>query len=150
VAFQGSQLFTGSGLTAVPGLERQEILGAGPLRGAGLRVVEVPHEGNTSASAEEAGRVAVLVRDLLGCRWRDRDRAERAVGPVDILVITPYNAQVRAIREALGASRCPEGVRVGTVDKFQGRQGAVAIYSMATSSAEEAPRGWSFSMTRGG
>ncbi len=139
-----SDTFYDGRLTAEPGLERQEILGEGPLRGAGLRVVEVPHEGNTNASTEEAGRVAVLVRDLLGCRWRDRDGAERPVGPADILVITPYNAQVRAIREALGASGGPDGVRVGTVDKFQGRQGAVAIYSMATSSAEDAPRGLEF------
>ena len=30
------------------------------------------------------------------------------------------------------------------MDKFQGRQGAVAIYSMATSSAQDAPRGLEF------
>ena len=139
-----SDTFYDGRLTADPGLERQELLGEGLLRGAGLRVVAVPHEGNTSASPEEAGRVAGLVRDLLGRRWRDRDRAERPVGPADILVITPYNAQVRAIREALAASGCPAGVQVGTVDKFQGRQGAVAIYSMATSSAQDAPRGLEF------
>ncbi len=139
-----SDTFYDGRLTADPGLERQEILGEGPLRGAGLRVVEVPHEGNASASAEEAGRVAVLVHELLGCRWRDRDGAERPVGPADVLVITPYNAQVRAIREALAATGCPPGVQVGTVDKFQGRQGVVAIYSMATSSAEDAPRGLEF------
>jgi uncharacterized protein len=139
-----SDTFYDGRLTAEPGLERQEILGDGLLHGAGLRVVEVPHQGNTNASPEEAGRVAFLVRELLGCRWRDRDGAERPVGPADILVITPYNAQVRAIREALAASGGPDGVQVGTVDKFQGRQGAVAIYSMATSSAQDAPRGLEF------
>jgi uncharacterized protein len=139
-----SDTFYDGRLTAEPGLERQEILGDGLLRGAGLRVVEVPHQGNTNASPEEAGQVAFLVRELLGCRWRDRDGAERPVGPADILVITPYNAQVRAIREALAASGGPDGVQVGTVDKFQGRQGAVAIYSMATSSAQDAPRGLEF------
>jgi uncharacterized protein len=55
-----------------------------------------------------------------------------------VLVITPYNAQVRAITEAL------PGARVGTVDKFQGQEAAIAIYSMATSSIEEAPRGMEF------
>ena len=139
-----SDTFYDGRLTAEPGLERQEILGDGLLRGAGLRVVEVPHQGNTNASPEEAGRVALLVRELLGCRWRDRDGAEQPVRPADILVITPYNAQVRAIREALAASGGPDGVQVGTVDKFQGRQGAVAIYSMATSSAQDAPRGLEF------
>ena len=33
---------------------------------------------------------------------------------------------------------------VGTVDKFQGQEGAVAIYSMTSSSAEDAPRGMDF------
>jgi uncharacterized protein len=38
-------------------------------------------------------------------------------------------------------TRLPTGARVGTVDNFQGREGAVAIPSTAPSSAEEAPRG---------
>lgn len=114
------------------------------LHGAGLRVAEVPHEGNTNASPEEAVRVAELVQDLLRFRWHDKDGAERPVGPADILVITPYNAQIRAIREALAAAGSPDGVQVGTVDKFQGCEAAVAMYSMATSSAQEAPRGLEF------
>jgi uncharacterized protein len=56
----------------------------------------------------------------------------------DILIVAPYNAQVVAIEEAL-----PEA-RVGTVDKFQGQEAPVVIYSMATSSPEEAPRGMTF------
>ena len=55
-----------------------------------------------------------------------------------MLVVTPYNAQVRAIAESL------PGIRVGTVDKFQGQEKPISIYSMATSSAEEAPRGMEF------
>ena len=35
-------------------------------------------------------------------------------------------------------------MRIGTVDKFQGQEAPIAIYSMATSSAEEAPRGMEF------
>ena len=139
-----SDAFYDRRLTAVEGLERQEILGAGLLRGAGLRVVEVPHEGNTNSSPEEASRIAGLVRDLLGSRWRDQDGAEAPIGPADILISTPYNAQIRAIREALEAVGCPSGIRVGTVDKFQGREAPVAVYSMATSSADEASRGLEF------
>jgi uncharacterized protein len=56
----------------------------------------------------------------------------------DVLIVTPYNAQVREIGEALPLAR------VGTVDKFQGQEAAVSIYSMATSSIEEAPRGMEF------
>jgi len=58
--------------------------------------------------------------------------------------VTPYNAQIRAIEDALSRAGCSAGVRVGTVDKFQGREAPVAIYSMATSSADEAARGLEF------
>ncbi len=61
----------------------------------------------------------------------------------DILVIAPYNAQVAALAERLG-----QRDRVGTVDKFQGREAAVAIYSMATSDADLAPRGMDFLYSR--
>ena len=57
--------------------------------------------------------------------------------------MTPYNAQIRAIQSAL-AARGLTGFRVGTVDKFQGREAPVVIYSMASSSAAEAPRGLEF------
>ena len=56
----------------------------------------------------------------------------------DILVVAPYNAQVAAIEQAL------PGARVGTVDKFQGQEAPIVIYSMASSSAEDAPRGMEF------
>ena len=139
-----SDVFYDGRLTAEEDLDRQEILGAHSLRGAGLRVVQVPHEGNSNASPEEAAQVAGLVRGLLGCQWRDKDGAQHPIGPRDVLVITPYNAQIRAIREALAAAGCSPDFQVGTVDKFQGREAPVAIYSMATSSADDASRGLEF------
>ena len=138
-----SEVFYDGKLHGVDGLGRQEILGAGPFSGSGLRVLKVPHEGNTNASPEEAGEVARLAETLAGCSWRDRDGAVRPVGRDGILVVTPYNAQIRAIQDAL-AARGLTGFRVGTVDKFQGREAPVVIYSMATSSADEAPRGLEF------
>jgi uncharacterized protein len=57
----------------------------------------------------------------------------------DILVVTPYNAQVRELRQHV-----PEGVRVGTVDKFQGQEAPVVVVSLASSSGSEAPRGLGF------
>jgi predicted RecB family nuclease len=138
-----SEVFYDGKLHGVEGLGQQEILGAGPFSGSGLRVVEVPHQGNTNASPEEAGEVARMVEMFAGCSWRDRDGAVRPVGRDGILVVTPYNAQIRAIQDAL-AARGLTGLRVGTVDKFQGREAPVVIYSMATSSADEAPRGLEF------
>ena len=45
------------------------------------------------------------------------------------------------------AERIP-GARVGTVDKFQGQEAPVVIYSMATSTPEEAPHGMEFLFSR--
>jgi uncharacterized protein len=87
--------------------------------------------------------VARLVGELVGRAWRDKDGNQRVIRPDDILVVTPYNAQIREIEAALTGGRHAEP-RVGTVDKFQGRQAPVVIYSMATSSADEAPRGLEF------
>jgi uncharacterized protein len=139
-----SAVFYDGKLTWAEGLERQQILGDLPPNGAGLHVVEVPHEGNTNSSPEEAGAVALLVRDLLGREWQDRSGGRLPITAGQILVVTPYNAQIRAIEDALAEAGCRAGVRVGTVDKFQGREAPVTIYSMATSSADQAPRGLEF------
>ena len=60
--------------------------------------------------------------------------------PPDVLVVSPYNSQVTLLGERL----MTRGVRVGTVDRFQGQEAPVVIYSMATSSPEDAPRGMEF------
>ncbi|HEY0717736.1 MAG TPA: TM0106 family RecB-like putative nuclease [Streptosporangiaceae bacterium] len=138
-----SATFYDGKLTWADGLELQEILGDLSPRGAGLRVVEVPHEGNTNASPEEALMVAQLANELVGRQWQDKGGVGRPLGVNDVLVVTPYNAQIRAIEDALARVGLT-GVRVGTVDKFQGGEAPVAIYSMATSSADVAPRGLEF------
>jgi uncharacterized protein len=76
---------------------------------------------------------------LLGRQWTDRNGAVRTLTVIDILVVAPYNAQVSLLANAL-----PFGARVGTVDKFQGQEAPIVIYSMATSSPAEAPRGIDF------
>ena len=49
---------------------------------------------------------------------------------------------------ALPAQRLPAGVRVGTVDKFQGQEAPVVFYATASSSGEEIPRGLEFLFSR--
>jgi len=139
-----SDVFYDGKVTCAPGLERQEVLGGPPPSGAGLRIAGVPHEGNANASPEEAAHVARLVRDLLGRQWCTKDGEPVTIGAEHILVVTPYNAHIREIEDALAAAGCPGHVKVGTVDKFQGREAPVSIYSMATSSPDEAPRGLEF------
>src|SRR5439155_6458148 len=78
-------------------------------------------------------------RSLLGLPSTDREGKTRPPAVDDILVVAPYNAQVRRLIETL-----PDKARVGTVDKFQGQEAPVVIYSMATSSVDDAPRGMDF------
>ena len=61
----------------------------------------------------------------------------------DILVIAPYNMQVRKLQSAL-----PEGARVGSVDKFQGQQAAAVILSMCASDGNATTRGVEFLFDR--
>lgn len=138
-----SEIFYRSRLESRPGLERQAVRAPssdGVLDGSGLRLVAVSHDGNQSESVEEGEAVAWLVSAALdGGTWTDDEGEPHDLGIRDILVVAPYNAQVKTIAE-----RLPEGARVGTVDKFQGQQAPIVIYSMATSSPEDAPRGMQF------
>jgi len=135
-----SEVFYESRLDSQPGLERQEILSSGPVSGSGLRFVPVAHAGNRTSSDEEVTVVTKLVDSLLeaGSSWIDHEGRENALGWEDVLIVAPYNSQVNRIQERMPLAR------VGTVDKFQGQEAPVVIYSMGTSSPLEAPRGLEF------
>lgn len=105
----------------------------------GLVFVPVAHEGNTQGSDEEAAVIAALVAELCGRPWTDRDGATRALALEDLLVVAPYNLQVRKLEAAL-----PAGARVGTVDRFQGQQAPVVLVSMCASQAHLSARGIAF------
>ena len=138
-----SEVFYDGKLAAIEGLDRQVVLGDDWLSGAGIRVIDVTHEGNTNGSPEEAAEVSRLVRDLLRREWSDRLSTVRRIAERDILVVTPYNVHRLAIDRALRENG-RDAIAVGTVNKVQGRQAPTVIYSMATSSVEEAPRGMEF------
>jgi predicted RecB family nuclease len=110
--------------------------------GNGLRYLPVDHVGRRIASPEEAKAVRDDVEGLVGTPFRDGAR-ERPLTYADVVVVAPYNAQVRCLREKL-----PTAVRVGTVDKFQGQEAPVVFYSMASSSGEDVPRGLDFLFSR--
>jgi superfamily I DNA and/or RNA helicase len=116
------------------------VKGGVPLTGTGLLYFPVPHAGNQNCAPEEADAIKTLVDRVLADAptWIDSDGQERPLTIADIIVITPYNAQVFEIQQRL------PGAHVGTVDKFQGQQAAIAIYSTATSSHADAPRGMEF------
>ncbi|MCT9003229.1 TM0106 family RecB-like putative nuclease [Microbacterium memoriense] len=111
---------------------------------AGVIPVALGHTGNATQSPEEAAVVVDLVRDLIGRSWISAAGvAPRALTENDLIVVTPYNAQQVLVEEALAAAGFDE-VPVGTVDKFQGQEAAVAIVSLAASSGRDAPRGLDF------
>ena len=103
----------------------------------------VPHERRSQSSVEEADAVAAAVDELVGSPFTGDDGVTRPLRADEVLVVAPYNAQVRTLR-----SRLPAAVAVGTVDKFQGQQAPVVIVSMASSTADEAPRGLGFAFDR--
>lgn len=136
-----SEVFYEGRLLPTPDLERQRVDGPGIFGGTGLRYVPVPHRGNTNRAEEEVDAIARLLSELFAAdaTFTDKDGISHRLTERDVLVVAPYNAQVAALR-----GRLPERVAVGTVDKFQGQQAPVVIYSMTSSSAADAPRGMEF------
>lgn len=127
------------------GCSQQRVESASALGGTGLRLSLVPHVDNAAASTEEAVEVARLCREVLADGiWHDRTGGVRPLEASDVMVLTPFNAQIHRIRTCLGTLADEGGVRVGTVDKFQGQEAVVVIYSLASSSAQDAPRGVEF------
>jgi uncharacterized protein len=135
--FISDQVYEGR-LESHPDTARQSVTGTS-FPEAGAFWVPVPHEGNAQIAAEEVHAISAAVADLLNGSWTDKDGTSRPMRQSDIIVVAPYNAQVNALRDAL-----PEGIRVGTVDKFQGQEAPVCLVSMTASSVEETPRGMEF------
>ena len=134
-----SDAFYGGRLMPDAGNVRQVVAPGPVLEGTGVRLMRVDHAGNGNRSREESQAIVDAVQALLGRTWTDRHGVTRPLSLDDVLVVAPYNAQVAEIGRALEARLGSRG-RVGTVDKFQGQEAPVAIYSMATSTPEEAPR----------
>lgn len=105
------------------------------LRTNGLVYLPIVHQDCTQSSDEEAALIKILLTSLLEQSYVNRDNELHALTLNDILVVTPYNLQVQKLKSTL-----PEGSRIGTVDKFQGQEAPVVIFSMVTSSGEDLPR----------
>lgn len=152
VAAPVSRLSYEGALQSHPIAAARDLAGVTP----GLTAVPLDHIGNSTFSPEEAELVVELAKSLIGRRWSDAVEAgnddasaapvptpPRPLGQGDLIVVTPYNAQLAEVRRALDAAGLTE-VPVGTVDKFQGQEAVVAIVSLAASSAADVPRGLEF------
>ena len=110
--------------------------------GTGIRFIPVEHRGNTSRSTEEVAAIANEIERLVGADYFDSRGRRHQIGLADIMVVSPYNAQVQLLRATI------PGINAGTVDKFQGQEAPIVFFSMATSSADDAPRDLSFLFSR--
>jgi uncharacterized protein len=141
-AFVSDAFYEGRLATAPPNA-LQRIEDGEPVGGTGIRHVAIRTTGASNRSRDEAAWIADAIATLRGRRWINERGEERALEVDDVIVVAPYNAQVaeigRAVKDRIGID-----ANVGTVDKFQGREGAVAIYSMTTSTPEDAPRDLEF------
>ena len=139
-----SDAIYGGRLEPIEEMSRQALEASGELTGTGVRWVPAVHEGNTQKAPEEAEVIRLMIDRLLdGGSFTNSDGVTGRLTASEIMVVTPYNAQVRCLRD-----RLPAAVPVGTVDKFQGQQAAVVFFSMATSSGEQIPRNLEFLFSR--
>ena len=106
----------------------------------GLRWLRAEHTGRSTESPEEAAIVVAKIEELLGRPWTDQHGVTRPLTVDDVMVVAPYNDQRRCIEALIAANTTTSGVEVGTVDKFQGREASVVLFSMTTSSSEFMPR----------
>ncbi len=135
-----SELYYENRLQSKSELKNLAIHGNTPFAGAGLFYIPVNHNGRQTNSPEEVEAIQKIVNDFIDNKvhWTNRKGNKIPITKTDILIVAPYNAQVNALSKDL------PGFRIGTVDKFQGQEAAIVIYSVTCSSAEDAPRGMEF------
>ena len=138
-----SDAFYEGRLETAPRTAMQSLADGAPLGGVGVRYVPVEHAGAGNRSRDEADWIATAIESLIGRAWTNSDGHTRSMEVRDVLVVAPYNAQVAEIRTVV-EQRLGVPPNVGTVDKFQGREAPVAIYSMTSSSLDDAPRDFGF------
>ncbi len=116
----------------------QKIIGSSFLE-TGLKYIPIKHKGCQTSSPEEVKIISKIYQEFLSnASWVNKDKITTRLTQNDILIITPYNAQVKLLTIALPQAR------IGTVDKFQGQEAAIVIYSLTASTQEDAPHGMSF------
>ncbi len=131
-------------LHSVPHTQERYVAGLRP----GLHTMLVDHHGNTVRSREEARIIVDTIARLCGTQWRlDDSHQARPLEPRDFIVVAPYTAQVKLLRDDLNRAGFTE-TPVGTVDKFQGQEAAIALVSLAVSDVENSPRGLEFVRNR--
>ena len=113
------------------------------LKASGISYMPVLHDSNTQSSMEEALVIKGIYSNLLTQSFTTSTGATSKFTTENILIVAPYNLQVHLLTKVIGKK-----ARIGTVDKFQGQEAEVVIFSMATSSEEDLPRNLEFLFSR--
>ena len=113
------------------------------IQSEGIHYLPMNHKDNIQTSIEECEMVKNLVNQLVGLNYFDGEK-DRKITIEDILIISPYNAQVNALKFHLANKEA----KVGTIDKFQGQEAPITIISMASSDSETLPRNKEFFFNR--
>ncbi len=140
--FISQQIYEGR-LTSEPDCARQDTE-----FGTGLRWLRAVHQGNTTRSLEEVELVSTKILELFATKWIDRDGVVKPLDGRDFMVVAPYNDQVDLLRSTFDADPQLRTVRVGTVDKFQGKEAPVVFFTMTTSAGDDVSRGAEFLFSR--
>ena len=109
----------------------------------GIHTILMNHKNRAQTCVEEFVIIKKLMDQLIGCKFKDYDNSERKISINDILIVSPFNAQVNFLK-----SRLHKDAQCGTIDKFQGAEAPITIISMTSSSVEDLPRNKKFFFNR--
>lgn len=94
---------------------------------SGISWVEMNHSGCSQESRQEAEEIKEVIDEL----------EENDFPLSEILIIAPYRAQEALLRNVLPKQMSEQ---IGTVDRFQGREADIVIFSMTSSDGHHLPR----------
>ncbi len=113
------------------------------IKNEGIHTVLMKHQDRSQTSVEEFEIIKKIMDQVMGCKFIDFDKTERKISIDDILIVSPFNAQVNFLK-----ARLNKGARCGTIDKFQGMEAPITIISMTSSSVDDLPRNKKFFFNR--
>ena len=113
------------------------------IKNEGIHTVLMKHQDRSQTSIEEFEIIKKIMDQVMGCKFIDFDKTERKISIDDILIVSPFNAQVNFLK-----ARLNKGARCGTIDKFQGMEAPITIISMTSSSVDDLPRNKKFFFNR--
>ena len=105
----------------------------------GIYLVDLNHSSSSVQNIKEVNYIQNIYKNLIQKNWINRSSEKDQITNKDILVVSPFNAQVNLLKENL-----PKNAQIGTIDNFQGQEAPIVIISYTSSDPENIPRGSDF------